>query len=127
MEDWPIWTLPEANAALAKVIALTQAAIAEMARLERAWQHLPFQPYNALRGARSQDLVCADWARDVAALGVQPKGYFIVDFQSTCPDTLLCWIYGETTISHEHKVWETFADRRFISNPNPYESTSNEV
>jgi hypothetical protein len=126
MQDWPVWTLSEANAAVAEVIALTQKAIVEMARLERVWQHVPFQAYDALRGARREDLVRADWARNIAALGVQPKGYFIVDFQSVDPDTLLCWSYGETAITHEHKVWETFIDRRLISHPQLFETTSDE-
>lgn len=126
MQDWPVWTLAEANSALPEVIAITQNAIVALAQLERTWQHVPFQAYDALRGARSEDLVRADWARQVAELGVQPKGYFIVDFQSVDADTLLCWSYGETVITHEHKVWETFVDRRLIANPRLYESTSDE-
>jgi len=116
MSDWPIWSLEEANAMLPQVIALTQRAVLRLQKLEQQWEGLPFRPFDAVRGAPLEDLVRADWARDVASIGVQPKGYFTVDFQSVEPETLLCWTYGEVELAHEHSVWETFVDRRAIRN-----------
>jgi hypothetical protein len=100
MQDWPVWTLEDAQAAVPQVIALTEEAARELARLEQQWRGLTIRPFDAVRGAPRETLVRADWARHIASLGIQPKGYFVVDFQSLDPDTLLCWSYGETEITH---------------------------
>ena len=126
MQDWPVWTLEDAQAAVPQVIALTEEAMRELSRLEEQWRGLSIRPFDAVRGAPRETLVRADWARQIASLGIQPKGYFVVDFQSLDPDTVLCWSYGEERITHEHKVWETFADRRLIRDPRYFQTSSDE-
>jgi hypothetical protein len=114
MEGLPIFTLQEANAVLPEVIRLTEEVIERLVEMQSPWGRLPFRKYDALRGIAEEDWIRAEWARQIAALGIAPKGYFVVDFQSPEPDTFYCWSYGEETVSHEHKIWETFAHRRFI-------------
>lgn len=120
MSDWLIWTLEEANALLPQIIALTQRAVLRLQVLERKWDGLPFRAYDALRGAPLDDLIRADWARDVASLGAQPQAYFAVAFGSIEPEVLLSWAYGEVDIGHEVSVWESVHERRPISNPDKF-------
>lgn len=110
-----VWTLEEANAMLPNVIALTQRAVLRLQVLEKKWAGLPFRAYDALRGAPVDDLICADWARDIQSLGALPQGYFAVAFQSIEAETLLSWVYGEIEISYEQPAWEGVDERRPIT------------
>jgi len=116
MSDWPVWTLEEANALLPQIIALTQRAVLRLQALERKWGGLPFRAFDAVRGAPCDDLLRADWARDVASIGAQPQAYFAVAFQSIEPEVLLSWAYGEVEVGFEHSVWEPIHERRPIAN-----------
>lgn len=122
MQEFSIFSLVEANAALPDVIRVTEEAIAALAGIEAVWGKLPFKKYNALANMTEEDFVRAQWAGEVAALGVQPKGYFVVDFQSPDPDTLYCWSHGEDSVYHEHKIWETFIDRRRITDVDAFDA-----
>lgn len=115
MNEFPMWTLAEANAALGEVIRLTELAQAQLRELEAIWGAFPFKKFDVIHGVPQEDLIRAQWAQSVAALGVIPKGFFVVDFQSPDPDTLYCWSDGESAIEHEHKIWETFLQRRRIA------------
>lgn len=123
MQEWPIFTLDKADEALSAIIALTANTLQALDKIAAPWNALPFRKFNALRGVAEEDWLRAEWSREVARIGAQPKGYFTVDFQSPDPETLFCWTYGEDRITHQHKVWESFADRRplsgrdFLENP----------
>lgn len=108
------FTFQAANEAVEDVIRITEETLARLADLEATWGKLPFRKYDALRGVDTEDLIRAEWAQEIAGLGIMPKGFFVVDFQSPDPNTYYCWSYPEQAIEHEHKVWETFADRRLI-------------
>ena len=114
MEDFPVFTLEEANYKIPEVIRVTEEAIARLEEIKEPYERLGFRKFNPIHNLTDDDLVKVEWARQIAALGVYPKGYFIVDFQSPDADTFYCWKYGETDVSHEHKKWETFVDRRRI-------------
>ena len=122
MQEFFVFTLEEANEALPSVIRVTEETVAQLAELEEAWGKLPFKKFDALQGVRVEDVIRADWAQRIASMGIQPKGFFVVDFQSPDPDTLYCWGYGEDAVEHEHKTWETFIDRRPILNADPLEN-----
>ena len=122
MQEFPIFTLIQANYTLPEVIRLTVIAVTRLAEIDEVWGKLPFRKYDATQGASSEDLIRAQWAREIAALGVAPKGFFVVDFQSPDPDTVYCWGYPEPDVSHEHKTWETFFERRLIGDANQFES-----
>lgn len=117
MQEFCVFTLEEANRALHDVILVTDATLEKLRAIEDPWARLPFRKFDAMRGVAEEDLIRAEWAHRIAALGVMPKGFFVVDFQSPDPDTLFCWTYGEDCIAHEHQIWETFSMRR------PIEST----
>ena len=120
MSDWPIWDLDAADALVPQLMALTQDALDQLQHSERAWQDLPFQRYDAVRGATYADLIRADWARAVSDLGAQPQAYFVVALQSIEPETMLCWCYDDTHFAHEFSSWETFEASRRIVNFNRF-------
>ena len=121
MQDFPIFTLQEANEALPEVIRITEEALERLAAIQEPWSKLPFRKFDALYGVAEEDLIRSEWAHQIALRGIQPKGFFVVDFQSPDHDTLYCWSYGEEIVSHEHKTWETFVDRRPIRNVDRFE------
>jgi hypothetical protein len=121
MQEFSTFTLQEANDALHEVIFITDAAINRLREIEEPWTHLPYRKFDALHGVAEEDLIRAEWAHRIAALGIMPKGFFVIDFQSPDPDTLYCWTYGEDCVEHKHKTWETFVQRRRISSASPAE------
>ena len=116
MEDFPVFTLEEANYKLPEVIRVTEEAIMRLEVIKEPYERLSLRKYNPIHNLTEEDLVRVIWAREIASMGVYPKGYFVVDFQSPTDDTFYCWKYGETEVCHEHKKWETFGDRRPIQN-----------
>lgn len=115
MNEYPIWTLSEANEAVGEVVRVTEEAHVRLQEIDAVWGALGLRKFDALHGVAEEDLVRAQWAHRVATLGVMPKGFFVVDFQSPEPDTVYCWSFGETVIEHEHKLWENFTERRRIA------------
>jgi hypothetical protein len=120
-QDFCVFTLEEANSTLSEVIQITETALEKLRDIEEPWGRLPYKKFNAARGVADEDLIRAEWAHRVAAVGVQPKGFFVVDFQSPDPDTVYCWTYGEECVEHEHCAWESFALRRRIENADSFE------
>jgi len=126
-QEFCVFTLEEANSVLPEVIIITEAVRDKLRDIEEPWSKLPYKKFNALRGVADEDLIRAEWAHRVAALGVQPKGFFVVDFQSPDPDTVYCWTYGEDRVEHEHCAWESFALRRRVESADTYERHSPDV
>ncbi|HVF09259.1 MAG TPA: DUF2203 family protein [Abditibacteriaceae bacterium] len=124
MEEFRQFTLQEANAALPEVIGITEEYIERLAAVQEPWSRLALKKFDALRGVAEEDLIRVEWAQRMAWMGVQPKGFFVADFQSPDPDTLYCWTYGEDVVSHEHKTWETFVHRRRIKSVDQFEGHS---
>ncbi len=110
--------LQEANALLPEIIARTEQAIAELEQIEEQLEEAEEldDDWNRDESERKKEWILDQWAQDMVAFGVYPKGYFTVDFKSPIPDTLFCWTYGEDEIRYSHKVYETFKDRRPIGN-----------
>ncbi len=110
------FTLEEANALLPEIIAVTEEAVEELSALRSELEAAEARGDEDTRRRKHQAMsqVFESWAQAMVTLGVYPKGYFTVDFKSPIPDTLFCWTYGETAISHSHKVYESFKDRRPI-------------
>jgi hypothetical protein len=120
-QEFTTFTLQQANDALHEVIFITDAAIDKLRAIEEPWMHLPYKKFDALRGVAEEDLIRAEWAHRIAALGIMPKGFFVVDFQSPDPDILYCWTYGEDCVEHEHQIWEAFTARRRVGSAHPAE------
>ncbi len=106
------FTLEKVNALLPKVVVVTDKTLQRL-RLNDSQINQVF-PNIDLALADFDDnskQILDEWGRQISALGAYPKGYFTVDFKSPIPDTLFCWTYGEQTVTHTHKIYETFKDR----------------
>lgn len=115
MEEYPVFTLEEANYAVQSVIEVTEETLAALKEARDRWSELGLpgiKKFYPLERVTEEDYLRLQWAHKIASMGIIPKGYFVVDFQSPDPEVLYCWAYGEDEVSHEHKVWETFTDRR---------------
>jgi len=109
MPDHRQFTIEEANGLLPEVIRVTDPAAKRFAMLDGAETT---DQDAALAIARRQQSVAEEWAHAVIALGVQPKGLFVVDFVSRGdPSVLYCWAYGEPRVAHQHRDTETFDER----------------
>ena len=124
MEEYRAFTLQEANETLPEVIRITEEYIERLTAVEEPWSRLGLKKFDPLRGVAEEDLIRVEWAQRMVWMGIQAKGFFVVDFQSPDPDTLYCWTYGEDVISHEHKTWETFTNRRRIKSVDQFEGHS---
>jgi hypothetical protein len=107
------FTLAQANALLPEIINITEETVRLLDEVKTN-----FESEKIIDEVSAQDqfetesaIILQEWAEDIVALGVYPKGYFTVDFKSPIPDTLFCWTYGEKLITHTHKVYESFKDR----------------
>lgn len=108
------FTLDDANYALRDVIRVCEEAIEKIEEVQWPWEALGFKKYDIIQQATAEQLVEMEWRQRIAEMGIMPKGWLIVDFQSPDPDTVYCWQYGENEVSHEHKTWERFVHRRPI-------------
>jgi hypothetical protein len=108
------FSLDDANYALRDVIRVCEDALEKIEQVQSPWQELGFAKYNMVQQATEEDLIKMEWAQQISSMGIMPKGWLIVDFQSSDPNTVYCWQYGENEVSHEHKTWERFIHRRPI-------------
>ena len=108
MYEFSIWTLEEANAALPEIILLTDHAQARLDALEETWGALSLTKFDAVHGIAEEDLIRTRWALRVAALGAVPVGFFVVDFPTSTPETVLSWQHGETGVALAHTGQKTF-------------------
>ncbi len=108
------FSLDEANALLPRIIVATERAVRLLKTLKDEFES-EGRSFDLDRAQSDFDAGCehilTDWAREVAGLGVYPKGHFTVDFKSPIPDTVFCWNFGEHTVSHSHKTYQSFKDR----------------
>ena len=121
LNEFPVFTVEEANYTLQNVIEITEETIAALEEAKERWSSLGIpglRKYYPLEQLTEDDYLRIRWARRVVDHGAIPKGYFVVDFQSPDPETYYCWAYGEDAITHTHKVWESFNDRRRITRQN---------
>ncbi len=113
------FTLAEANALLPQIIQITEEALNVLQHL-RARQKVEeeYDVQKAQEHFNTETMkVLEQWSKQIAALGVYPKGFFTCDFKTPNPDTLFCWTYGEERVTHTHKVYENFKHRRPIREP----------
>lgn len=106
------FTLEEVNALLPKIITMTERTLQRL-RLNdsKINQTFPNVDLSQTDFDENSKQILDEWGRQISVLGAYPKGYFTIDFKSPIPDTLFCWKYGEQTVTHTHKIYETFKDR----------------
>jgi hypothetical protein len=109
-----VFSLAEANKLLRAVAEFTAEVVENLNQIRQRYRIesedlASSAPESVLRDIEA---LLRGWSERVTDLGAQPKGYFVVDFQSVDPELLYCWSYGEDKISFTHKVWENFSQRR---------------
>jgi len=110
------FTLDEANRVLPDLISATEKIVTGLEILRKKHDiDVDMRLENANQEFQKEaSQLLASWSKQVADLGAYPKGYFVVDFMSKVPGTLLCWTFGEYKIMHTHKIFEKFKHRRPI-------------
>jgi len=107
------FTLAEANAILPEVIRSTERAAKLLQEVKQTFDSQKDASPDAAQAEFDSrcEYILETWSREIMELGAYPKGFFTVDFKSPVPDTLFCWTLGEQSITHTHKVFESFKDR----------------
>ncbi len=112
--DSKVFSYDESCALLEEVRELTTAA-------HQRLQELRGQLHAASPGSRAAkklnewvNTVIHEWAEQVSALGVLPKGLWTVDFDSG-KGYYVCWTLNEPTLSHFHTYEQGFTGRRPLS------------
>jgi hypothetical protein len=107
-----IFSLAEARALLPRVKHTTADAVRRAeslaARLHGVSENDP--QHTALSEAMRE--VVNGWADEIVALGLEPKGLWLVDFDNG--EGYYCWCYPEPGIMHYHGYAEGFAGRMKI-------------
>jgi hypothetical protein len=103
------FTLDEARALLPAIRRLTDDAVRESEPITGRLDALaPDQPeYDRL--AETLSAIVENWGREVIALGGEPKGLWLVDFDNG--DGYYCWRHPEVSIAHFHGYDDGFAGR----------------
>lgn len=90
------FTYEEASALLPEIQRITNEAVAEARAL----------PDGAEEEAKQ---LLAQWMEDIASLGVEVKGLWLVDFD--CGSGYYCWQYPEPSLQYFHGYEEGFGGR----------------
>jgi hypothetical protein len=104
------WSLEGARAVLPDVRERTERAVLETDALVRARASASGEAVQAIE-ARIQAVVLR-WAREVEALGAEPKGVWLVDFDNG--SGYYCWRWPEPALQYFHGYEEGFAGRTRI-------------
>ncbi len=117
-DGFHVFTLEKANALLPDVIKITEIALdsLEDAKMRMKSEEIDDKVLAQRRFEENTSVILEEWAQEIMALGIYPKGPFTVDFKSRIPGTLFCWTYGEEVITHTHKIFESFKDRVPVRN-----------
>lgn len=107
-----IFTLREARELLPRVKALTADA-AERVEAIRETAAAADDEAERARCEHDLDAVLRAWAQAIAELGAEPKGVFLVDFDSG-DGFYYCWKHGEEDVEYMHSYEGGFAARRPI-------------
>ena len=104
-----IFTYDEALSTFPLVRDLTAAAVRQIEALASGLSSS--EELEAKRGdlEEAQERIVHAWAREVAAIGCEVKGVWLVDWDSG--DGYYCWRFPEPSISHFHTYDEGFAGR----------------
>jgi hypothetical protein len=107
-----IFTIAEARALLPRVKELTEAAASEIEEIRAAIEQAPDEDEER-RLSLAAELHFRDWIQAMIDLGAEPKGAWLVDFDSG-DGFYFCWQHGEDDIGHIHGYDTGFSGRRRI-------------
>jgi len=97
--DRKLFTLEQARSLLPSIRERTAEAVSRYVQLGGGGES----------GERERQSILAEWAREIAALGVEIKGPWLVDFDSGAG--YYCWKYPERALEYFHGYEEGFAGR----------------
>jgi hypothetical protein len=110
--DRQIFSLEEARDLLPHVKHLTADAVRRTESLAAQLHHVSEgDPEHATLSAALRDVVNG-WAAEVTALGLEPNGLWLVDFDNG--GGYYCWCYPEETVAHYHGYDDGFSGRTRI-------------
>jgi hypothetical protein len=114
-----VFRIEDANELLPLIAELTRSTIRQLEAAKSGIDLRKIEQGELLDEIQQEEIerVLATWSERVAELGVLPKGFFTCDFQSPNPDTYFCWTYGEESITHTHKIYESYKDRQVLEHP----------
>lgn len=107
-----IFTLTEARKLLPKIKAITEQY---HDRVEEIHEAISDETSESKRAelARQAEQIMQKWSREILALGVEPKGLWLCDFDSG-DGFYFCWQFGEDDIEYIHGYEAGFSGRRKI-------------
>jgi hypothetical protein len=108
----PIFSLEQARTLLPELKHLTADAVRRAEALASQLQGLAEDDPQHVSLSAALREVADGWAEQVGAMGLQPKGLWLVDFDNG--EGYYCWSYPEPTISHYHAYDDGFAGRMSI-------------
>ena len=108
-----IFSYDEALALFPVVRDLTASAVRQVEALVNAVQSREDAEGRRQELEGAYQRIVEGWAAEVASLGCQVKGLWLVDWDSG--DGYYCWKYPEHTVSHFHGYDEGFAGRMPIT------------
>jgi regulator of sirC expression with transglutaminase-like and TPR domain len=97
--DKKLFTLEQARSLLPSIRERTAEAVSRYVRVGGGGEG----------GEQERQAILAEWAQEMAALGVEIKGPWLVDFDSGAG--YYCWKYPERALDHFHGYEEGFAGR----------------
>jgi hypothetical protein len=107
--DGKIFTYEEALATFPRVRELTERAVQQIeAMVNRLQSRTELEERKAELDEAVQGIVAA-WAAEIAALGCEIKGMWLVDWDSG--GGYYCWRYPEEALGHFHSYEDGFAGR----------------
>lgn len=112
-----IFTLSEAQAALPRIKDLTARYAEEVEDLQALRDAGEGGPGGVTEIDARLEALVRSWAAEIVDLGAEPKGLWLVDFDSG-DGFFYCWRLGEERIEHVHAYDSGFSGRRFIG-PGP--------
>jgi hypothetical protein len=110
--DHPIFSLDEARRLLPEVRALTADAAKQVERLTARLQRISSVDSSRVQLESKIDAAIREWAAAVQAMGLEPKGLWLVDFDNG--EGYYCWRYPEDTVAHFHDYDGGFRGRMKI-------------
>jgi len=108
-----IFDLESAHRLLPRIQTLTSDAAQRTDEIVSQVQRLPDGDPQRASLERTLRSIVEEWAQEIAALGCEAKGLWLVDFDNGAG--YWCWKHPEPTIEYCHTYEEGFAGRKLIA------------
>ncbi len=106
------FSLEEANQLLPVIRKITKETLEAFLILEAKLQHYEAESEKYKEIEKSVNELLNKWAEKINKLGAEPKGIWLVDFNSG--EGYYCWRYDEEKVEYFHSYEEGFSGRKPI-------------